>query len=271
MATPATRKRRRRTLGAGLVLTGVVVAGLALRMNRARQVEEVDLDPSEQAESVTAAGDISSPTPSPSGSADGPKVGEMASDERALDLINRGNDLLAQGNTEGALAAYLEALTLTPEDEDLHYNLGIAYARAGKPEEAEKHYREALRIFPDYPEVHNNLGNLLVQANRLTEAVEHFNEAIRLLPDYAMGHNNLGTALQKMGNLQEASLRFRKAVELNPRYWEAHFNLAGVYLAQNRLEEGVVALQKVLLLNPDFAPARRALESAQRRMAAPPQ
>ena len=82
--------------------------------------------------------------------------------DRASELVNRGTELLAQGKIDEAVAEYKKAAGLSPEDEDMHYNLALALARQGQREAAKAEYLEALRIYPDYAEANNNLGNLLV-------------------------------------------------------------------------------------------------------------
>ena len=178
----------------------------------------------------------------------------------ATDLATRANALLAAGDAKSAVRLFDEALRLTPGDEDLHYNLGIAYARSGDSTNAELQYREALRLLPDYPEVHNNLGNLLLHAGLLGEAEEQFTEAIKLMPDLATAHNNLGIVRQRQSRLPEAISCFRKAVQYDTNYWQAHFNLARASLSQGANEEGLRELQAVLRLNPGYAPAKSALD-----------
>jgi len=178
----------------------------------------------------------------------------------ATELSARANALLAAGDAKGAAHMLEEALRLKPEDEDLHYNLGIAYVRSGDITNAEHHYHEALRLLPDYPEVHNNLGNLLLRAGRLVEAEEQFTEAIRLMPELSTAHNNLGTVRQRQNRMPEAIACFRKAVEYNTNYWQAHYNLAIASLSQGSKEEGLHELQTVLRLKPDYTPAQNALD-----------
>ena len=185
-----------------------------------------------------------------------------ARDNKVAALVNRGTEALERGNPAEAVLLYQEALQIKPDDEDLHYNLGIAYARQDMTDKALEHYSEALRLFPDYVEVHNNLGNLLMRKGRLGEAVDHFRAAVKIMPDYASGHNNLGTALQQQGQLDEATRQFEKAVALNPDYWEARYNLGQSYVRQGHTQKGKVELEKVLEARPDFAPARQALQRA---------
>lgn len=178
----------------------------------------------------------------------------------ATELATRANALLAAGDVKSAVRVLEQALRLKPEDEDLHYNLGIAYGRSGDVSNAEHQYREALRLLPDYPEVHNNLGNLLLHAGRLSEAEEQLTEAIKQMPELSTAHNSLGIVRKSQNRMPEAITCFRKAVQYNTNYWQAHFNLAQASLSQGATDEGRRELQIVLRLNPGYAPAQSALD-----------
>lgn len=173
--------------------------------------------------------------------------------------VNRGSDLLAQGEPAEAEVVLARARAQSPDDEDVHYNLGIALARQGKVDEAIREYREALRLFPEYVEAHNNLGNLYLRLGRLDEAAGHLKEAIRILPDYASAWNNLGSVLQRQDLKEEACRHFEKAVALKPDYWEARHNLGTCYLRSGRIPEARAEFARVLQLQPEFEPAKRAL------------
>jgi len=187
------------------------------------------------------------------------KARNEESQEAVVSKINRANELLTQGKPAEAVQVLTEAMQLSPNDEDVHYNLGLAYTRLGKLDEAIRQYNEALRIFPNYAEAHNNLGNVLMRAGRTEEATAQFESAVKVMPDYASAHNNLGTALQRAGRTNEALLQFQQAAKLMPEYWEAHFNVATSCLQAGKLDEARTELQTVLRLRPDFEPAKAAL------------
>lgn len=180
--------------------------------------------------------------------------------ERVLpELVNQASDFLAHGKLDQALATLKEAVRIAPDDEDVHYNLGIALARLGKTDEAIAEYQSALRIFPDYAEVHNNLGNLLLRLGRLEEAERHLREAVRIMPDYATAWNNLGSILQRQGQEPGAFEYFQKAATLQTNCWEAHHNLGTYYAKTGRPAEARSEFETVLRIQPGFEPARRAL------------
>lgn len=177
------------------------------------------------------------------------------SDPEFVSKMNQATDLLARGKPADAAQLLTEVMRLKPENEDVHYNLGLAFARLGKSEEAVQQYQEALRIFPDYAEAHNNLGNALMRLDRNDEAIQHFEQSLRIMSDYASAHNNLGTALRKVGRTNDALAHFQQAVRLNPDYWQAHFNVGTSCLQAGRLSEARDEFETVLRLQPDFKPA----------------
>ena len=175
----------------------------------------------------------------------------------ANELLNAGTAMLGEGRTEDAILCYRRAVELKPEDEEAHFNLGVAYGRAGQLALAEHHYREALKLFSDYPEAHNNLGNILTRQKRYAEAIEEFKTTLKLSPEDASAHNNLGRALAEQGNALEALTYFTEAARLDTNYVEAHFNLASTYLSVGRTNDALAQLNTVLRLRPDFQPALR--------------
>src|ERR1051326_8477039 len=58
-------------------------------------------------------------------------------DRMVAGLNKQANRLMNAGDASQAIELYRKALTLTPDDEDLHYNLGIAYAKLGDLARAE--------------------------------------------------------------------------------------------------------------------------------------
>ena len=188
-------------------------------------------------------------------------------EDRVVTLITQGNQLLAQEKHAEAAHKYEQAVAISPDQEDLHYNLAIALAKLGKTEDAKKHYEEALRIFPDYGEAHNNLGNLLMNENKLEEAIDQLREAVNSMPENASFHNNLGTAFGRQGKVAEAMGEFEEAIKHAPTYVEARVNLANVFLAAGRVEEAVAQLNEALRLKLDFKPALQAMQRARQRQA----
>ncbi|RJO65201.1 MAG: tetratricopeptide repeat protein [Candidatus Omnitrophota bacterium] len=61
---------------------------------------------------------------------------------------------------------------------EVHLNLGYAYALKGNAEKAIQEYRKALHYDPQNRDVHYNLGYLLARQNRFQEAVEEYKKSL---------------------------------------------------------------------------------------------
>jgi tetratricopeptide (TPR) repeat protein len=53
---------------------------------------------------------------------------------------------------EKAISSYSKALSVSPEDENLHYNIGRAYFEDNKPEKAEEYLEKAVKLNPEFKE-----------------------------------------------------------------------------------------------------------------------
>lgn len=141
--------------------------------------------------------------------------------------------LQLEKNYDGAIEEYVKALDITPQDPNIHYNIGTAFQAIGDHEHAEKAYRKSLELSENnerakdalnnlYKEIEaKKIGDLLTQALELQNsgnyqgAITAYQAAISLKSDDPQLYFNLGTAYQANGNLQEALKQYEKAFELN--------------------------------------------------------
>jgi len=89
-----------------------------------------------------------------------------------------GNVLLREGKTNEAIAQYVAANKMAPEDWEVHARLAQVLAAGPDTAAGIEHYREALRLKPDWPETLNNLAWLL--ARHPNPAFRDGAEAVRL-------------------------------------------------------------------------------------------
>ena len=133
--------------------------------------------------------------------------------------------LQMRGDSNGALAAMLDAARLLPDDAEVHNNLGLVLTALQRAPEAENTLRRALAIKPGYAEAHNNLAIALYDQGKLSAAAASVQRAIELKPDYVKAHNNLGMVLQAQSRMGEAVAAYRRTLALHPLYADAHSNL----------------------------------------------
>ena len=174
---------------------------------------------------------------------------------------NLGITLNEQGDIDGAISHYREAVELWSGYAEAHYNLGRLLVQTGQLDEAITHYEKALEINPSDSEAHNNLGAALFASGRVDEAIAHYRKALAIRRDYADASCNLASALLSNGDLDGAITYYSGCLAVSPNQVEAQYNLATVFLRTGRTDEAMAHYQKVLELSPDNADARANLGS----------
>jgi tetratricopeptide (TPR) repeat protein len=171
-------------------------------------------------------------------------------------------DLTKKGEYDAAIAEWVKALAMQPNDERAHYGFGQTYLRADRIDDAIAQFRESIRVKPHYAEAHDGLGLALGRAGLASESMDQFRLALDDNPSYAEAHNNLGLALGRAGNLSESMEQFHLALKDNPSYAEAHNNLGSALLDEHHSSDAVLEFKSALEANPGFAEAHNNLGQA---------
>ncbi|MBC7156213.1 MAG: tetratricopeptide repeat protein [Rhodobacteraceae bacterium] len=117
----------------------------------------------------------------------------------AVDGLVVGHRLMAAGEFELALQAYLRAASERGADADVLAAIGSANLRLGRLGQAEQVLRRAIEADPDAVPAHNNLGVVLMERGRWGEASREFRIAFALdSGDSDLIRENLRLALEKL-------------------------------------------------------------------------
>src|SRR5262245_19334443 len=111
-------------------------------------------------------------------------------------------------------------------------SLGIAYARAARPDDARRTFERVLAINPESSIPLENLGVLALERGDLREAGAYFDRAVRVAPGSSRAHAGRGAVAMKAGEKAAAYESWTRAVQLAPTNFEALYNL-GVNLARD--------------------------------------
>ncbi|UCC28896.1 MAG: tetratricopeptide repeat protein [Phycisphaerales bacterium] len=104
--------------------------------------------------------------------------------------INLGHALDMLGRTEESIEAYREAARVDRKHAEpqvlarAHFNLGSALGRQGDLDGAVAEYRQALSFWPLYAKAHFSLGRALSLQGRYNEAVKHYNKTLDIDPQH---------------------------------------------------------------------------------------
>ncbi len=117
-----------------------------------------------------------------------------------VSLVEEGNRLFAEGDFEGALERYNEALLELPEAREILYNIGGVRHRQGNLENAAALYKSVLES--EDPELAAraayNLGNTLFRADDFTNAAAAYKAALKINPQDEDTRYNYELALRKL-------------------------------------------------------------------------
>ncbi|HEY1948658.1 MAG TPA: tetratricopeptide repeat protein [Bryobacteraceae bacterium] len=149
-------------------------------------------------------------------------------------------EMVAQGNNEGAITHYREALKIDDRLPGLHFELAEVLSGSASPaerEQAEKEYQAALAQNPLDEKAECSLGRIAFGRADLKGAYAHYSRALELQPDDAEANLGLGKILLSQNQPQKAQPLIEKAVRLDPSDAVAHYRLGSLYRQMGRADD----------------------------------
>ncbi|HTL66811.1 MAG TPA: FG-GAP-like repeat-containing protein [Lacunisphaera sp.] len=186
-----------------------------------------------------------------------------ATADRFVPLVSRGNGFLEKGDAAAALAAYTEALRLSPASTDVRLNLANAYLLAGQPADAARMCRETLDLDHNSAAAYYLLGCALLRQNEPGPAAEALQQSWKIDRAVPALDFQMGMAQAQLGQVNDAIRDFEGVIRAVPDHPSAHFQLSRLYQQVGRDAEAARELQehqKILARSPGQAPGPGALE-----------
>jgi tetratricopeptide (TPR) repeat protein len=159
------------------------------------------------------------------------------------------HEMARQGDTEGAIKNYRQALALDPQLPGLHFELAEALYTSSTPaekEEAEGEYKAALAVSPFDEQSDRRLGEIAAARNEPKEAYEYYSRAVQLQPNDAEANIGLAKTLISMNQPQKAEALFEKAIQLDPTIAVAHYRLSLLYRNAGRTADAQREMEEFL-------------------------
>jgi tetratricopeptide (TPR) repeat protein len=130
----------------------------------------------------------------------------------------RVHQVLAQTDAESehheeAVAEYLEAIKLAPQQPGLHEELGTEYRILVKLPEAEAAFRQELEIDPNNVLARYKLGVMMVEKGEAKDGKQLIEDALKDKPGLRNSDYNLGRAEMQLGNDEKAVDDFKRALK----------------------------------------------------------
>ena len=149
--------------------------------------------------------------------------------ESARMYQSKGDELAQQGNMEGAIAAYRQALQRKPNLPGAHYELAEVLSISTSADErakAEGEYESALAENPLDEKAECGLAAVELEKPDFATAQKHYARAVELEPDDAAANEGLGVALFSANEPEKAKPYLQRAVQLDPQNGRAHYHLS---------------------------------------------
>lgn len=126
--------------------------------------------------------------------------------------LTRAYEAAQQGDLDGAIQLYQEAILVSPDDARLHYNLGNLHEQQNNLSKAYLSYQRALELNPRYGRAWNNMGYVLERLSRSEEALDCYEQAIES-GQVSEAYFNAAILLEKKGRLEDALKHYRIFLE----------------------------------------------------------
>jgi tetratricopeptide (TPR) repeat protein len=156
----------------------------------------------------------------------------------------------AKDDYKNALKYFTEVSTLSPNDIQAQYSLGIISEINGNFPDARKHYTRALSIRADYVEARKRLGYLALRDKKYQEGIDVITKVAQELRDVDY-YRILGALYTEKGNLNKAYTVLGQGYEENPSSAELAIDFALILEKQKKYDECFELIKNALEMNPN--------------------
>jgi tetratricopeptide (TPR) repeat protein len=181
-----------------------------------------------------------------------------ASSLYAAHLYAQGQEGLAVGNREDAIAKFAQAVQLDPNFGRAYSGLAVTYMNLKKQTEAGENFKKALALLDRMSEreKYRTLGIYYLSFVRnYGQAIETLRKDVYLFPADESAYNNLSLAYAFTGNIPEALAASKHTVEIAPNDLQDRANYAGFSMLAGNFDTAISEVERVLKTNPSFEEA----------------
>lgn len=169
--------------------------------------------------------------------------------------ISLATALVAAGDMDQAIQAYLSALHYNPDLYCVRSDLGNIFKALGRLDEAKACYLKAIETCPTFAVAWSNLGCVFNAQGEIWLAIHHFEKAVTLDPNFLDAYINLGNVLKEARIFDRAAAAYLRALNLSPNNAVVNGNLACVYYEQGLIDMAIDTFRRAIRLQPNFPDA----------------
>ncbi len=162
----------------------------------------------------------------------------------AVLIYNRALELSNQGDHEGAIEEYRRAIEACPRFVAAFNNIGEIHARQGESEKAIAAYLDALKIEPHH-RVLLNLGVEHYNRKQYDRALKYFKESLAREPRFVEGNYYAGLVCYNTGEFKKAEKYLAEVIKSDGRHLKANYLLAHIYYEWKQYGKAIECLDRI--------------------------
>ena len=175
-----------------------------------------------------------------------------------LAAYSRGEDLVARGRKDEALAAYREALAINPRSVTVRLRVAETLLELQRPREAFQEYAELSLRHPEEATYIQGMARSLHRDGRSADALALLGPAITRFPDAVGLREERAQVLLASGRAEAAAEDLRIVVEQSPRQVAPRLSLGATLTRLGRSREAASAFLAVVERSPRSSEGREA-------------
>lgn len=162
----------------------------------------------------------------------------------------------APTSTPAAAAVQMTPSTVSLEAAqiaDTEYRRGLKLEAEGDLNGAIAAYRQSLEVNPTDPQVYCRRGHLLIDCNRSAEALADFNEVVKLAPGLSNGYYGRAHVRYETQQYAEACDDYNIAIRLDDQHAQALIERGHCFAMLGKMSEAKTDRESALALDPSLA------------------
>jgi tetratricopeptide (TPR) repeat protein len=188
-------------------------------------------------------------------------VEALKADKDSSALFDKGNELYAQGDYDGAIKVFEEFMAKYPEIYQVHLNLGSNYLKKGDLDRAESEFRlvldktiQTLGAYAKDPNgsfrAFSGLGEVALKKSDFDAAQKSFQQALEISPLDQSAAYNVGEIFFSNQKIDEAIKYFELSIQIKKDWSKPYQRLGMAYLNKGDYAKALEYLNKFVEMDP---------------------
>jgi len=160
-----------------------------------------------------------------------------------------------------AVAAYRQAATLQPKDQESYLSAGLLLEKQDKFADAEHEYKQALALGPSSDAL-TGLANIYMRGHRLPEAEAELHKLVAAHPEQGDAYIQLGRVLAAEDKNDEAIAALQAGATLAPAEVSLQREVADLYVTAKKYDQAEASYRTLIAGSPNDATLHQSLGKA---------